>query len=76
MFIVNSSNIHVIISRWQDEDRKHNPVQRQEETLEEDQAEAVDYDWEIPWSAFAYLDLPNYWCPQKSIFHYEFSLTQ
>ena len=26
----------------QDEDRQHDPVQRQEEALEEDQAEAVD----------------------------------
>ena len=26
----------------QDEDRQHDPVQRKEETLEEDQAEAVD----------------------------------
>jgi len=26
----------------QDEDRQHHPVQRQEETLEEDQVEAVD----------------------------------
>ena len=26
----------------QDEDRQHDPVQREEETLEEDEAEAVD----------------------------------
>lgn len=34
----------IVINAIQDEDRQHDPVQRQEEALEEDQAEAVD-----PW---------------------------